>query len=277
MRGGRRALQSLSALPLQRQATRTPGLLKKDSAWAAGANIKMHAIEPDSAEMAWAKRSALLERMALVGRLDRSDRFSVLALVEWSHELTKTLGEDFGAQLLPLFGQLFAAKDLRAMYVERRHSLRMQGQAAEHAAHHLKDTIAALEAHLQMDALTGIDTTSTLPRRLCQGLGIDPAPHHSVPPHTIGGMNGAVQRLQLRFDAQITALREEAFRARILLKEIEGTDSSRIVEVAVAAKEAELHEEISRVLKQLADRSLEALVHEQDVAKEADSEEFCLH
>ena len=65
--------------------------------------------------------------------------------------LATTLDTEQATELTPLFGQLFAVKDLRAMYVERQNSLKQQAECADHAARHLDRTIATMASYLEIE------------------------------------------------------------------------------------------------------------------------------
>ena len=92
----------------------------------------------------YADRESILSRISLVTGLDRSDGATGRYLVDWQQELSQTLGPE-AEEVVPLFSELFAVKDLRAMYNYKRHSLSAQASAANHAASHLRQTLQAVE------------------------------------------------------------------------------------------------------------------------------------
>ena len=67
------------------------------------------------------------------------------------------------------------------------------------------------------------------------------------------------QRMKMRYESQVYALQEEAFRAHALLREIDGDGPSRAVEAVVAAKEAVLLKELAAVLDKCERSSLQLM------------------
>merc|ERR1719258_423722 len=115
--------------------------------------------------------------MVLATKLDRSDQWTACEIVRWSEELSQSVGLQ-AKELAPAFAKLFATKDLRALYVERVHSLKAQASAASDAAKYLKETSKAFEEHVedpdapQLSPLVGKFLSSG--KSLWQALAIDP-------------------------------------------------------------------------------------------------------
>ena len=85
---------------------------------------------------------------------------------------------------------------------------------------------------------------------------------HEDPPPPVGGATGVVQRMSMRFSAQMKACNEESFRAKAFLKEIDGGGPSRLIEVGMVAKEAELKQMIEEVVERLEKKSFDVLKRE---------------
>ena len=66
----------------------------------------------------------------------------------------------------------------------------------------------------------------------------------------------------MRFSAQMKACNEESFRAKSYLKEIDGGGPSRLIEVAMVAKEADLKQAIDEVVERLEKKSFDMLKRE---------------
>lgn len=191
-------------------------------------------VEP---EKAWAERESVLSRIALAARLEQADEFTAKAIISWSEDLEVALGSPTPKLLVPLFSELFAAKMLRSMYVERRHSFKAQRQAAADAAAHLMDSVHALARHAEHSP--------------------ELADSNSI----VGGTLGLAQRMELRYMAQIKALDAEVYRATAFLKEIDGSEA-RGIEVVAAANEAGLVQKCEQLLDAMRAESLQALLRE---------------
>ena len=223
-------------------------------------------MERVSPELHWAERRSILEWMAIASKLDRSDRGTKISLIQWSESLCEMLGTSAESllkdELLPEFGALFAAKDVRAMYLERRHSLKAQAQAADHAALHLQDTMFLLKKRLDEKKHRESENVVEAPAAalsIWQGLGLI----KKAPKSPIGGASGMVERLSMKYSAQVKALHEESFRGKAYFKEIvEGDGKMHAIEVAVAAKEAVGQKRINAILKKLEQESMQALLRE---------------
>ena len=216
----------------------------------------------------------MFNRIKLAANLDRSDAFTARALARWTEELATTLDTEEASELTPLFGQLFAVKDLRAMYVERQNSLKQQAECADHAARHLDRTIATMASYLDIEvdptwqANLGIMDLVTPPPTVEQRLGLSAPP----PPPPVGGATGVVQRLSMRFSAQMKACNEESFRAKAFLKEIDGGGGpSRLIEVGMVAKEAALKQMIEEVVERLEKKSFDVLKRERAESDELEA------
>ena len=188
-------------------------------------------------------------------------------------DLATTLDTEEASELTPLFGQLFAVKDLRAMYVERQNSLKQQAECADHAARHLDRTIATMASYLEIEVdptwqqHLGIMDLVTPPPTVEQRLGLSAPP----PPPPVGGATGVVQRLSMRFSAQMKACNEESFRAKAFLKEIDGGGPSRLLEVGMVAKEATLKQAIEEVVERLEKKSFDVLKRERAIFDELEA------
>ena len=189
----------------------------------------IESIEP---ERKWAQRDSVLARIELAARLDRGDEATARIVADWTEDLALVLGTETGSALVPLIARLYAAKDMRTMYVQQRSSWAAQRQAASDGKHHLMGAIDALEAHVETSTPTSAST--------------------------IGGVTGLAQRLELRYTAQIKALDAEEYRAVAFLKEVDGSS----VEAACAAQEAALEQSVREVLDQLRGESLEMMMRD---------------
>ena len=210
-------------------------------------------------EFAYADRDTKLKRIWLAAHLHKSDEYTMRVVSENVNSLHESLGEK-AKDILPIFRELNAAKDLNAMYVERCHSLTSQKRLAEQAASNLKATIADMQALAdshQMPMSTDEEIES-VGSKLWVWLGAAPARRFAAE-DSIGGVPGMVDRLSMRYDAQVGAAEEEAFRAHALLKEIKG---DRMIEAVVAAKESETKKRLRAVVDELERSSMRLYLDE---------------
>lgn len=157
---------------------------------------------------------------------------------------------------VPLFSELYAAKDLRSMIVERRHSLKAQRQAAGDARAYLIDSIEALEEHCRGAFAQHARGTPEFHAAM--------AYKRSYPtgPKTIGGIYGLAQRLEMRYTAQVKALDAETFRATAFLREMGSGDGGREIEVATSAHEADMLQKLAKLTETLRTESLQKMLSE---------------
>ena len=182
------------------------------------------------------KVAPILEKLETVClNLQKYDPWTGQYIADAGKQLNDAFGEP-AERLVPLFAELFATKDLHAMYAERRVSLGMQAQAASHAASFLDDTMEAINKQMQQQGRV----VSPLPH--FEALGFGPARLELHAAHV----------LQERFAEQRNACADEANTARTILASLEPTAGpKRIVEVALASKVEELEMEILRCLREL--------------------------
>lgn len=232
-----------------------------------------------TAESDWGRRDTMFNRIELAGDLDRGDETSMRAIASWSEDLSASLGTSTARFLVPLFTELYAVKELRSIYLERRMSLMWQRQAAMHASAHLMDSMEALEEHSR-------GALAQHPRGTREFHEAE-AQKRSYPTgsETIGGIYGLAQRLELRYTAQVKALDMEMFRATAFLHEMgsdvteaahlvpkrrrsslpaqqRGHESGRDVEVVTSVREADLKQKLAAVLEQLREDSLQQMMKE---------------
>jgi hypothetical protein len=225
-----------------------------------------------SPELAYAERDRALKKILHAAQLHQADNHTMQYLSHFSKTLTKSLGKP-AQEVLPIFQELWATKELRARYLERRRSLLEQKQAAEHSTLHLKVAIAALEDSATAEA----QPPEQAPERLWRSLGVSES--HSPPsvppsyggPTVVGGLSGLGERMRMRYQSQVFALEAEAFRAHALLKEIDADGPSRAVEAVVAAKEAELLKELCGVLDRCERSSLQLMYDQRAEADELEA------
>jgi hypothetical protein len=217
-----------------------------------------------SPELGYAERDRVLKKISLAAQLHQADHATVSYLGHFAKTLTESLGED-AKPVLPIFQELLAAKELRSRYLERRRSLLEQKQAAESSTLHLKVAIAALEdSPAPLKEQSQEQPPGKTPERMWRSLGLADSAPPSVPPSyggptVVGGLPGMQQRMKMRYESQVYALQEEAFRAHTLLREIDGDGPSRAVEAVVAAKEAVLLKELAAVLDKCERSSLQLM------------------
>ena len=211
----------------------------------------LESIQPESE---WARRDSIFDRIELAATLDRGDEGSARAIAVWAEDLATDLCTPTARSLVPLFTALYATKDLRSLYVERRHSLMAQRQAAAHASAHLMDSIHALEAHSGAAMEQQRRGTMTFAEAEAQKR------NYPTSPKTIGGIVGLSQRLEMRYTAQVKSLDAEAFRATAFLREMGSDEDGRIVEAVTGAREAELQHKLAGLLKELREESLQVMM-----------------
>ena len=150
-------------------------------------------------EKAWARRESFITRVEMASKLDRADDYTLSTVIGWSKkELTF---DEASHQLEPIFTEMFAAKDIRAHYAEKRYSLKAQRQAATDAGHYLMDSIASLKAHVdEANRISALDYVSA--RGLERALGVESLDRYPASVRSIGGIVGLAQRLEMRFIAQ---------------------------------------------------------------------------
>lgn len=199
-------------------------------------------------EFAYAERDSMLKRIGLAARLHKSDEYTMRVVSENVTSLQVTLGDKVH-DILPIFRELNAAKDLHAMYVERCHSLSSQKRLAEIAASNLTATIADMQELANTHKMPhNIDEEiESVGSELWVWLGAAPS-RRFAGTDSIGGVPGMVDRLSMRYEAQVAAAKEEAFRAHALLKEIQ---SDRTLEAVVAAKESDAKKRLKALLEEL--------------------------
>ena len=197
-------------------------------------------------ELAYAERQSALEKLTLCLRLQQIDGFSMGYVAEWTKILTEVLGGS-AMPLTPLFTDLAAVLNLRAIYAERRLSLRSQEQSASHASQHLEDSIVAID-QLDRSMPMGGYFESTI----SSGAQID---------------GHVAQGLVKRFEAQIEALQDEAERARQLLASIEPTAGpQRMTDVILAAKQEDIEAQLKAVIENLKAENLQMFYRERSEA-----------
>ena len=195
------------------------------------------------------RRNSQMDRLDLCTQLQQFDVWSAQYVADTSKELMQDLGEP-ADRLVPLFAELFAAKDLSTKYTERRVSLGTQEQLANHAAYFLRDSIAAIDKQ--------VESQGVLPLAHFEKLGFGPA---RIDP-------ARAEKLKQRFEGQIEECMDERDYAQSILAALEpATGPTRVIEVAVAAKQADLEKEIDNVLRRL--RKANDAANEEEAAEAA--------
>ena len=194
----------------------------------------------------------MYDKLEMCMRLEKYDPWTGSYIAESCQALRREHGE-LAEKLPSLFSELFAAKDLCAMHLERRISLTTQAVLARDAAEHLTSTMEALDEQ--------VNTQGSAPQGLAGGplaaleaLGYGPA-----------RLNPRVAaQLTARMGLQVKAAVEERDAANVLLASIEPTAGpKRLIEVVTAAKQADIERELLSVIAQL--RSASAAGHAQEV------------
>ena len=136
------------------------------------------------------RRNSQMDRLDLCTQLQQFDVWSAQYVADTSKELMQDLGEP-ADRLVPLFAELFAAKDLSTKYTERRVSLGTQEQLANHAAYFLRDSIAAIDKQ--------VESQGVQPLAHFEKLGFGPA---RIDP-------ARAEKLKQRFEGQIEECMDE--------------------------------------------------------------------
>lgn len=211
-------------------------------------------------ELAWEARRSLLKRLRMVGSVDHVSRHEARDLANRARALEPELGD----AVADLFEELAAVKkDLGPS-----RSLARQTLAAEQAAKHLEATIHAHEAHALNPVSQPSDAAAVDYERLRARLAEEEEEEHG------GGLVGAVSRIRVRHQQHARAMKEQeglrALTALLLEEEVEEVKAadgdSRLVEFAVADREAKLQRELAEVVERLEAVSLRLLVEEREEA-----------
>lgn len=211
-------------------------------------------------ELAWEARRSLLKRLRMVGSVDHVSRHEARDLANRARALEPELGD----AVADLFEELAAVrKDLGPS-----RSLARQMLAAEQAAKHLEATIHAHEAHALNPVSQPSDAAAVDYERLRARLAEEEEEEHG------GGLVGAVSRIRVRHQQHARAMKEQeglrALTALLLEEEVEEVKAadgdSRLVEFAVADREAKLQRELAEVVERLEAVSLRLLVEEREEA-----------
>lgn len=211
-------------------------------------------------ELAWEARRSLLKRLRMVGSVDHVSRHEARDLANRARALEPELGD----AVADLFEELAAVKDLGPS-----RSLARQMLAAEQAAKHLEATIHAHEAHALNPVSQPSDAAAVDYERLRARLAEEEEEEHG------GGLVGAVSRIRVRHQQHARAMKEqEGLRAPLTallleeeVEEVKAADGdSRLVEFAVADREAKLQRELAEVVERLEAVSLRLLVEEREEA-----------
>ncbi|EOD15634.1 hypothetical protein EMIHUDRAFT_103163 [Emiliania huxleyi CCMP1516] len=214
-------------------------------------------------ELAWEARRSLLKRLRMVGSVDHVSRHEARDLANRARALEPELGD----AVADLFEELAAVKVAGGELGPSR-SLAHQMLAAEQAAKHLEATIHAHEAHALNPVSQPSDAAAVDYERLRARLAEEEEEEHG------GGLVGAVSRIRVRHQQHARAMKEQeglrALTALLLEEEVEEVKAadgdSRLVEFAVADREAKLQQELAEVVERLEAVSLRLLVEEREEA-----------
>lgn len=210
-------------------------------------------------ELAWEARRSLLKRLRMVGSVDHVSRHEARDLANRARALEPELGD--------AVADLF--EELTALNLGPSRSLARQMLAAEQAAKHLEATIHAHEAHALNPVSQPSDAAAVDYERLRARLAEEEEEEHG------GGLVGAVSRIRVRHQQHARAMKEqEGLRAPLTallleeeVEEVKAADGdSRLVEFAVADREAKLQRELAEVVERLEAVSLRLLVEEREEA-----------
>ena len=215
-------------------------------------------------ELAWEARRSLLKRLRMVGSVDHVSRHEARDLANRARALEPELGD----AVADLFEELAAVRSSKWKDLGPSRSLARQMLAAEQAAKHLEATIHAHEAHALNPVSQPSDAAAVDYERLRARLAEEEEEEHG------GGLVGAVSRIRVRHQQHARAMKEQeglrALTALLLEEEVEEVKAadgdSRLVEFAVADREAKLQRELAEVVERLEAVSLRLLVEEREEA-----------
>ena len=227
------------------------------------ASLARHA-ERLAPELAWEARRSLLKRLRMVGSVDHVSRHEARDLANRARALEPELGD----AVADLFEELAAVRSSKWKDLGPSRSLARQMLAAEQAAKHLEATIHAHEAHALNPVSQPSDAAAVDYERLRARLAEEEEEEHG------GGLVGAVSRIRVRHRQHARAMKEQeglrALTALLLEEEVEEVKAadgdSRLVEFAVADREAKLQRELAEVVERLEAVSLRLLVEEREEA-----------